>query len=83
MSKIPLWGQEPSIPVWVAYLLQAEVLWTIIAAFTLALFIFDDAIFEGVPLAAQICAGLMLGGVLGPFIRWFVRIILKSISTIV
>jgi len=29
MNTIPLYGQKPTIPVWCAYLLQAEWLWTI------------------------------------------------------
>lgn len=80
MKRIPLWGQKPSIPIWAAYLLQAEMMWTLVIALALGLFLFDDEMFENTSTGAMIFTGLLLGGILGPLMRGVVRAILKAVS---
>lgn len=83
VSKFPLWGQKPSIPVWVTYLLQAEMLWSFVVSFTLGMLFFDDEMFEHLSTEAMIFTGLLVGGIVGPFIRGAVRAVLKIVSWIV
>lgn len=78
-SKIPLWGQKPSVPIWAAYLLQAELLWSLFVVI-LGFFLIDSETLDGLSVGNVIFVGLVLGGLVGPLVRGLVHVVLKAAS---
>jgi uncharacterized integral membrane protein len=80
MSKIPLYGQKPSLPAWGGYLLQAELLWTWILIAVMAISLEAWGGVWTLPAWMQILGGLVAGCIAYPLIRRLVKSFLRWTS---